>query len=560
MTDQPLDRTPGTHEVLNQPPPFENVNLYRTDAALRAAVRCQGGEFADARLAALGEVVGSAEVIRLAELANRFTPELKTHDRFGHRLDEVEFHPAWHELMALAIRHRVPSLAWVEKRPGAHVARAALAYLWTQGEAGVSCPMAMTFAGVPVLRHLPSLAALWEPRFASDAYDRRFIPAAEKTGATFGMAMTEKQGGSDLRANTTRARPEERRGPGEAYRLSGHKWFCSAPMSDAFLTLAYAEGGLSCFFVPRFLEDGSKNRILLQRLKAKLGNRSNASAEIEYDETWGRLVGEEGRGVATIIGMVQGTRLECALGSAGLMRQALVQALHHCSYRTAFQRRLIDQALMQNVLADLALESEAATALAFRVARAFDDAGREPKARGFARVATAIAKYWICKRAPVLVGEALECHGGNGYVEECMMPRLYREAPVNGIWEGSGNVICLDVLRALEREPESTDALLAELNAARGADRRYERFVERLERRLAERGGLEGRMRRLVEDTALALQASLLLRHAPPAIADAFCASRLDDAPGGGHGLAFGTLPAGLDFRVIIERAMPVER
>ena len=555
MTDQPPTSRPDPAAVLNQPPPFENVNLYRTDAALRAAVECHGAGFAEARLAALGQVVGSAEVIWLADLANRFPPELKSHDRFGHRRDAVEFHPAWHELMALAVHHRVPSLAWAEKRSGAHVARAALAFLWTQGEAGVSCPMAMTFAGVPVLRHLPALAAEWEPRFMSERYDPRFVPATEKMGATFGMALTERQGGSDLRANTTRAEPEARRGPGEAYRLSGHKWFCSAPMSDAFLTLAYAEGGLSCFFVPRFLPDGEKNRIFLQRLKAKLGNRSNASAEIEYHGTWGRLVGEEGRGVATIIEMVQATRLECALGSAGLMRQALVQALHHCSHRTAFQRRLIDQPLMQNLLADLALESEAATALAMRVAAAFDEAGREPRRHPFARIATAIAKYWICKRAPALIGEALECHGGNGYVEECMMPRLYREAPVNSVWEGSGNVICLDVLRALRREPESAEALFAELNTARGGDRRYDRFVARLETALAEREGLETRARRLVEDAARALQASLLLRHAPAALADAFCAARLDDDPG----LAYGTLPAGLDYAAIIARAMPVE-
>ncbi len=550
------ERIYGTHEVLNQPPPFENVNLYRSDIALREAVAREGGGFAEAELAALGAVVGSAKVIELADLANRFPPELKTHDRFGNRLDEVDFHPAYHELMALAIGHRVPSLAWVDRRAGAHVARAALAFLWTQGEAGVSCPMAMTFAAVPVLRRDTALAAEWEPRLTSAVYDRRFMPAAGKTGATCGMAMTEKQGGSDVRANTTRARPAGKRGPGEAYLLTGHKWFCSAPMSDAFLALAYAEGGLSCFLVPRFLPGGAKNRIFIQRLKQKLGDRANASSEIEYDETWARLIGEEGRGVATIIGMVQGTRLECALGSAGLMRQALVQALHHASHRTAFQRLLIDQALMQNVLADLALESEAATALALRVARAFDEAVREPARRSFARIATAIAKYWICKRAPALVGEALECLGGSGYVEECMMPRLYREAPLNGIWEGSGNVICLDVLRALEREPDSREALMAELAAARGADRRYDALLGRIDAELAARGGWETRARRLVEDLALALQAALLLKSAPPAVADAFCASRLE----GAHGLAFGTLPAGVDFTTIIERALPVER
>jgi putative acyl-CoA dehydrogenase len=543
----------GTHEVLNQPPPFENVNLYATDRALRDAVAREGGGFATARLEALGAIVASAEVIKLAELANRFTPELKSHDRFGNRVDEVEFHPAWHTLMGLAIKHRVPSLAWVDRQPGAHVARAALSFLWGQAEAGVSCPMAMTFAGIPVLRHAPELEAEWLPRFTSDRYDPRFIPASGKTGATFGMAMTEKQGGSDVRANTTRAKPAGARGPGREYRITGHKWFCSAPMSDAFLTLAYAEGGLSCFFVPRFLPDGSKNRIFLQRLKSKLGNRSNASSEIEYDDTWGRLVGEEGRGVPTIIEMVQGTRLECAVGSAALMRQALVQALHHASHRSAFQRRLIDQPLMRNVLADLALESEAATALALRVARAYDEGQRDRAARHFARIAVAVAKYWNCKRAPVLIGEALECLGGNGYVEESMLPRLYREAPVNSIWEGSGNVICLDVLRAFAREPETVDALFAELGAARGADRRYDHFLDRLQAQFLDRADLETRARRLVEETALALQAALLLRHGPAPLADAFCASRLD----GIHGLAFGTLPAGLDFEAIVERARP---
>jgi len=553
MNDRSARSVYGTHEVLNQPPPFENANLYLTDSALRDAVEREGGGFAAERITALGAIAGSAETIKLAEQANRFPPELRTHDRYGNRVDEVEFHPAYHSLMTLAVGHRVPSLAWAERRMGAHVARAALSFLWGQAEAGTSCPMAMTFAGTPVLRHVSELAAEWEPRFTSARYDPRLIPAKEKIGATFGMAMTEKQGGSDVRTNTTRAHAVRARGPGREYLLTGHKWFCSAPMSDAFLSLAYAEGGLSCFFVPRFLPDGAKNRIFIQRLKSKLGNRSNASAEIEYDETWGCLVGEEGRGIATIIEMVQGTRLECAVGSSALMRQALVQALHHASHRTAFQRRLIDQPLMRNVLADMALESEAATALAFRVARAFDEAQHNDAARGFARVATAVAKYWICKRAPALIGEALECHGGAGYVEESVMPRLYREAPVNSIWEGSGNVICLDVLRALQREPECIEALLAELAAARGADQHYDRFADRLRAEIADRDGLELRARRLVEELALALQASLLVRHGPPALADAFCASRL----AGGRALALGTLPAGLDLDAIIGRARP---
>ena len=554
MTDRPAPRPLATHEVMNQPPAFENVNLYLTDQALREAVKREGGGFAEDRLKSLGAVAGNAEVIKLAEQANVYPPELRTHDRFGRRIDEVEFHPAWHALMGVAVAHRVPSLAWVEKRPGAQVARAGLAFLWGQAEAGVSCPMAMTFAAIPALRRQPEIAAEWEPHLLSDKYDPRWIPAKAKTGATMGMAMTEKQGGSDVRANATRARPLGNRGPGGEYLLTGHKWFCSAPMSDAFLTLAQAEGGLSCFFVPRFLPDGTRNRIFLQRLKNKLGNRSNASAEIEYDDTWARMVGEEGRGVPTIIEMVQGTRLECALGSAALMRQALAQALHHAAHRSAFQKRLVEQPLMQNVLADMAIESEAATALAFRVARAFDESAGDERAHRFARIATAVAKYWICKRAPVLVGEALECLGGNGYVEESMMPRLYREAPVNSIWEGSGNVICLDVLRAIEREPDALDAVFAELDTARGRDQRYDWWIDQLKVELAERSGFDARARRLVEATALALQASLLLRHGPSAMAYAFCASRL----AGGHGLAFGTLPQGVEFDPIIERARPV--
>ena len=555
MSDRPASRPLATHEVLNQPPPFEDVNFYLTDRALRDAVKREGGAITEDRLKALGAAVGSAEVMKAAEQANRWPPELRTHDRFGHRIDEVEFHPAWHALMELAVAHRVPSFAWVEKRQGAHVARAALAFLWGQAEAGVSCPMAMTFAAVPALRRQPEVAAEWEPRLLSDKYDSRFMPAKGKTGALMGMAMTEKQGGSDVRANTTRARALGKRGPGGEYLLTGHKWFCSAPMSDAFLTLAHAEGGLSCFFVPRFLPDGTKNRVLLQRLKNKLGNRSNASAEIEYDDTWARLIGEEGRGVQTIIEMVQGTRLECAIGSAALMRQALAQAIHHASHRSAFHKRLVEHSLMQNVLADMALESEAATQLAFRVARAVDEGANDERARRFARIATPVAKYWMCKRAPVLVGEALECLGGNGYIEESMMPRLYREAPLNSIWEGSGNVICLDVARAIEQEPEAVSALFAELDDARGADQRYDWWIDRLKEEFAERTAFEARARRFVEAAALALQASLLIRRGPAAMADAFCISRL----AGGHGSTFGTLPAGVDLAAMIERARPVE-
>ncbi len=544
----------ATHEVLNQPPPLENWNPYLADRALREGVRREGGGFGEERLAAFGAETGRAEILARADQANKYPPELRVFDRFGNRIDEVEFHPAWHELMALAMRFGVHAYAWNEQRPGAQVVRAALSYLQYQAESGVSCPMAMTYAGLPTLRRQPEIAAEWAPRLQSEHYDPRPIPAAQKTGATMGMAMTEKQGGSDLRTNTTRARPLGRRGPGAEYGLRGHKWFCSAPMSDAFLTLAYAEGGLSCFFVPRRLPDGSRNRILLQRLKSKLGNRSNASAEIEYDGAWARLLGEEGRGVATIIEMVHHTRLECAIGSAGLMRMALAQALHHASHRSAFQRRLIDQPLMRNVLADMALEQEAATALMLRLARAFDEAAGSEGARRFARIATAVGKYWVCKRAPALVGEALECHGGNGYVEESILPRLYREAPLNGLWEGSGNVICLDVLRAMRREPEALATFVGELDLARGGDRRYERFLDRLMAALSRGEEHEANARRLVEHMALALQAGLLIRHAPAAVAEGFCAARLEHD----QGLAFGTLPSGLDLDAILERARPL--
>ncbi|MGH7004602.1 MAG: acyl-CoA dehydrogenase family protein, partial [Alphaproteobacteria bacterium] len=497
------------------------VNLYAIDRPLAEGLAREGGGWGKAEVAALGVRVGSAAYQDTIHKANAWLPQLRTHDRFGHRIDEVEFADAWHELLTVAKGAGLHSLPWSEPRPGAHVVRAALHYIFGQGEQGPSCPIAMTFAAVPALRHQPEIAKEWVPRLLDTRYDRRFIPAAKKTSALMGMAMTEKQGGSDVRANTTAAKPL---GSDGAYELTGHKWFCSAPMCDAFLTLANTEKGLSCFFVPRFLPDGARNRFFIQRLKDKLGNKTNASSEIEYDRTWAKLVGPEGRGVPTIIDMVHHTRLECVIGSAAYMRAAFTQAVHHVSHRRAFQRRLIDQPLMRAVIADLAVECEATVALMLRVARAFDDAAGDAQAgqnAAFARIATPVAKYWICKRVSQAVLEALECFGGNGYVEEGPMARLYRDSPLNGIWEGSGNVICLDVLRALGREPDSRDAFVAELLAAKGADRRYDAFVASLAADLDPRGGAaavgETGARLLVERMAVALQASLLLRHAPQA-------------------------------------------
>jgi putative acyl-CoA dehydrogenase len=541
-----------THEVLNQPPPLEGYNVFLEDRALREGLAREGGEWAEERCRRLGAIAGG-EAIAWGYQANAHPPVLRTHDRFGNRIDEVEFHPAWHALMRTSVEHGCHALPWQEPRPGAHVARAALFFVISQAEAGHGCPISMTYSGVPALRVEPALAAEWEPRLTSATYDPRMRPAAAKDGALCGMAMTEKQGGSDVRANTTRAEPLGRRGPGAEYRITGHKWFCSAPMCDAFLVLAQTERGVSCFLLPRWLPDGTRNRFHLQRLKDKLGNRSNASSEVEFDGAWARLVGEEGRGVPTIIEMVNHTRLDCVIGAAATMRQAVTQATHHAAYRVAFGKRLVEQPLMQNVLADLAIESEAATAAMLRLARAYDAGPADDAERLFARIATAVVKYWVCKRTPPLVAEALECLGGNGYVEESMLPRLYREAPLNSIWEGSGNVICLDVLRAMTRGPETVDAFFAEVDRARGADRRLDAHAAAMRAALADPAGLEGRARGLVEGLALALTGSLLVRDGDPAVAEAFCASRL----AGGHGLAFGTLPRGVDCERIIARARP---
>ncbi|WP_149547044.1 acyl-CoA dehydrogenase family protein [Streptomyces marokkonensis] len=539
-----------THTVTNQTPPLVQYDVFGADRALVEAVeRHLAAEVLDeglSELSGLGRTVGSAQVQEWGVLANEHPPRLRTHDRYGHRIDEVEFHPSWHRLLGKGVSAGLTA-AW--GRPGGHVRRAAAFQLWTQVEAGNGCPLSMTHAAVPALRAEPELAAVWEPRLTSSVYDPALRPPGQKPGALFGMGMTEKQGGSDVRANRTAARPLSEDG---AYELTGHKWFCSAPMSDAFLVLAQAPGGLTCFLVPRVLEDGTRNVFLIQRLKDKLGNRSNASAEVEFDGTWARRVGEEGRGVRTIIGMVAATRLDCVLGSAGLMRQAVAQAVHHCTYREAFGGRLADKPLMRNVLADLALESEAATALALRLAAAYDDGGEQERA--LLRIAVPAAKYWVTKRCAPVTVEAAECLGGNGYVEESGMPRLVRESPLNSIWEGAGNVQALDVLRALGREPGALDAYLREVGRARGADHRLDAAIKNLLTELADLEGAEGRARRLVERLALVLQGSLLVRYAPPQVADAFCAARL----GGDGGSAFGTLPHTLDLASVVERARPV--
>jgi putative acyl-CoA dehydrogenase len=551
LEERPPART--THDVLNQPPPLENYNTFDADTVLVAALRREGGDWSEDRARELGAEAGRAETIRWSAEANENPPRLRTHDRFGNRIDEVSFHPAWHELMRLTVPWGVHSLPWSDPRPGAHVARAAAFMLLP--EAGIGCPLSMTYSVVPALRKQPELAEEWEPRFASLSYDgERLVPAPDKTGALCGMGMTEKQGGSDVRANITTAVPSNGGGPGGEYSITGHKWFFSAPMCDAFLVLAQAEGGLSCFLMPRFTPDGERNAIHLQRLKDKLGNRSNASSEVEFRGAWARLVGEEGRGVPTIIEMVNHTRLDCSLGSAAGMRQGVAQAIHHAQHRSAFGNLLVAQPLMQNVLADLAIESEAATIGAMRLARAYDEAiAGDEHSEQFKRLANAVLKYWICKRAPMHAGEALECLGGNGYVEESGMPRLYREAPLASIWEGSGNVQCLDVLRAMARSPRSAEAFFAEVDEAAGADARLDSYVAGLRHGLTDLEGIEARARRVVEHMALALQGSLLVRFGDPAVADAFCASRL----GGEGGRAFGTLPPGTDFARIVERHAP---
>ena len=541
----------STHEVFNQPAPLENYNLYLGDRALDDALafnlppaRLQP---ARERLAALGAELGTAESFAKAEIANRHTPQLHTHDRRGERRDEIEYHPAYHELMALLMRHGLHTGAWADGTPGAHVERAAGYLLYAEVENGTQCPATMTYGSVPAIRRDPGLSAAWLDKLYSRDYDPRNIPARHKRSVLVGMGMTEKQGGSDVRANTSRAVRA-----GDAWSITGHKWFLSAPMCDAWLVLAQAERGLSCFFMPRYRPDGTLNAIRIQRLKEKLGNRSNASSEVEFQEAYATLLGDEGRGVPMILEMGVYTRLDCAISGAGLMRQALAQALWNATQREVFGKRLRDQPLMKNVLADLALESEAATALAIRVSRAYD-AQVDERERLLARVLTPAAKFWVCKRGAHFAEEAMEAIGGSGYVEESSLARIYREVPVNSIWEGSGNIMCLDVLRALRKSPDIVDALDTELDAARGAHPAYDRFRATLKGRVADAAMHESSGRRLTQDLTLAVQASLLARHAPRAVSEAFCASRLQPEFTG----VFGALAPDTPFDALIERAMP---
>lgn len=544
----PIAQLP-THQVTNQPPPLENYNLFTSDVALQEAVAREAAPSASPRLEEFGSVLGNEQTIHTGRLANQNPPVLTTFDRYGQRIDEVEFHPSYHHMMKLGREAGITTSAWDSKQPHGHVVHTASQYMLAQIEPGVTCPLCMTYAVIPALRHNPDLAAIWEPKLTAPAYDSRFIPPKEKTSLTMGMAMTEKQGGSDVRSNTTYA---TQCGENE-YELTGHKWFCSAPMSDAFLTLAKTQQGISCFFVPRWKPDQTRNPFWIQRLKDKLGNKSNASSEIEYNQTYAQLVGEEGRGIPTIIEMVHHTRLDCMLAAAGLMRQALTQAIHHTQYRQAFGKKLTEQPLMQNVLADLSLEVEAAVAMTFRIARSYDEASTNPSSKLFSRLAVAIGKYWVNKRIIPMIGEAMECLGGAGYVEESPMPWLYREAPLNGIWEGSGNVICLDVLRTLQRSPESGQLFFDELNKTNGENAHLDKAVDSIQNMLKSQAPDETQARTITELMALSLQGSLLIQHNNGAIANAFCESRL-----GGHwGHGFGTLRDPSIFKPLLNRASP---
>ena len=552
VTPEAASSLADTHVLSNLSTELCDYNMYAQDAALREAVQREGGGWADADLSDFGQLTGSAGYLELGRLANKFTPEFDTHDRFGNRIDLVSFHPSYHQLMKTSIEHGLHASPWTLPRPGAHVARAAQTYLHTQVEAGHGCPITMTFAAVPTLRLQPDLAIVWEPKITARVYDPRNVPVEQKQGVTIGMAMTEKQGGSDVRSNSTRAYPVGTGGPGQAYELVGHKYFVSAPMCDAFLVLAQAPGGLSCFLLPRWRPDGSKNPMQVLRLKKKMGNASNASSETELRGALAWMVGEEGRGVRNIIEMVSMTRFDCMIGSSAGMRMATSQALHHCAVRSAFGNVLNQQPLMQNVLADLALESEAALTLTMRMARAMDHRTNEQEDL-LVRLVTAVGKYWICKRTPNHAYEAMECIGGSGVMEDSMMPRLYREAPVNAIWEGSGNVQCLDVLRALSKTPAVVDAFFTEVALAKGAHTALDRYIAALATDLQDVRDLEYRARDVVDRMALALQASLLVRHAPAFVSDAFCHSRLGQL---GHH-SYGTLPRGVDAAAIIARATP---
>lgn len=546
-----------THEVFNQATPLENYNMFERDQALSEALVREGGGWGEPGVAALGKTLGSAEWIERGFQANRSTPELFTHDRFGHRVDHVEYHPAYHDVMGLAVEHNIHASPWSDPKPGAHVVRMAKNYLYTQNEAGSACPLTMTFACVPAIRDTASVAAAWLPKIFDQRYDPTNAPLEQKTGATIGMAMTEKQGGTDVRANTTTAVPVAGRGPGEAYEIIGHKWFVSAPMSDAFLTLAQTDQGLSCFLLPRWRPDGTRNEFHVQRLKDKMGNRSNASSEVELRGAHAVLLGEEGRGVATIIEMVALTRYDCMIGSTALMRQAVAQVTHHIAQRSVMGANLIDQPLMQNVVADLCLEVEGALAMTARTARALDNEAlnnQDSEAeRLLTRFMTAIGKYWICKRATSHIGEAMECLGGGGYVEDSILPRLYREAPVNSIWEGSGNVQVLDVLRAMTKTPDVVDVYFDELETALGANTMYDAYVGALKAEFTHVEDFEYQGRHYVERLAKAMQAAQLVKAGNALVSDAFCSSRLGES----RGLNYGNLASGTDCAAIIERARP---
>ena len=535
-------------EVNNQPPPLENYNLFSSDTVLREALAREHAEWAESELTRLGERLGTSEAISWGVDANRNTPTLRAFDRYGRRLDEVEFHSAWHELLTIAVGAGLHCSPWAEPKRGAHVARAIGSYMLAQTESGVYCPISMTYGSVTTLKHAPEIAAEWLPRIFSRVYDRRFQPAAQKTSALIGMAMTENQGGSDLRANVSRADFYAADGQRRFYRLNGHKWFMSAPMCDAFLVLAQTEPGPTCFLVPRWTPEGDRNTIHIRRLKDKLGNRSNASSEVEFADTHAELLGDEGRGIPTIIEMGNFTRLDCAIGSSALMRQAVAQAIHHAEHRRAFQKRLIEHPLMTNVLSDLAIESEAATVLTMRLARAYDDEGEA--ATMFCRLITPAAKFWICKRASTLAAEAMEVLGGNGYVEEFNLARIYREAPVNSIWEGSGNIMCLDVLRVLQRTPAALDILFDEMREPAKSDKRLEKLLGKLRDR--SKSIQESQARAFVRDLVIALQASLLIQYSPSSIVEGFCASRLASSLE-----AFGMLPPSIDANAIVTRAAP---
>jgi putative acyl-CoA dehydrogenase len=544
-----------THEVLNQPPPLDGYNLYLSDPVLDAAVAREGGKGARDDLVEFGTAAGSLEYYRWAVEANRNDPRLVTHDRFGHRVDKVEFHPSWHSLMETAVANGHHSLPWEhDPPPGAHVVRAAFTFMSGQIESGHNCPISMTYSVIPALNSTPEVADRWVPGIISRDYDPSFRPAPEKSGLLMGMGMTEKQGGSDVRASTTIAAPLDGSGPGAEYRITGHKWFTSAPMCDAFLVLAQAPRGLSCFLLPRWTPDGELNEFRIQRLKDKLGNRSNASSEVEFEGAWSVMIGEEGRGVPTIIEMVNGTRLDCVIGSVALMRQAVSQAAWHVSHRSAFGSTLIEKPLMQNVVADLELEAETATLMMVRLAGAFDRSESDAAEAAMKRIALPIAKYWVTKRTSETVREALECLGGNGYVEESIMPRLYRESPLNAIWEGSGNVIALDVLRAAGRSPDSLQMFLAELDLASGIDERLDEAISRARTAIDSASNLEFEARRIVEQLANAWAASLLARHSDPSVFEAYAASRLT----GDHGSLFGTLPPGTPIDDLLSRAVPI--